>query len=155
MGNFVTSSQKIRALFSTLALLCLFSPGFAATISPTPNELAKLSLEELMNLEVTSVSRQESTVRESPAAIFVITSDMIRRSGATTIPELFRMVPGMNVARADNNKWAISIRGFNDRFSKYLLVQIDGRTLYNPIFAGVYWDTVNCRSIHARATYQW
>lgn len=117
-------------------------PVFADVILKT-SDINKLSLEELMGVEVTSVSRQESTVGQSPAAIFVITQEMIRRSGATTIPELFRMVPGMDVARADNNKWAVSIRGFNDRFGKNQLVQIDGRTLYNPIFAGVYWDTVD------------
>ncbi|MDQ3815691.1 MAG: TonB-dependent receptor plug domain-containing protein, partial [Armatimonadota bacterium] len=109
--------------------------------SDAPEEL---SLEELLNTKVTTVSRQASTVGQSPAAIFVITPEMIRRSGATTIPELLRMVPGMDVARVDNNKWNISVRGFNgDRFQGKLLVQIDGRTLYNPIFSGVYWDTVD------------
>ena len=106
-------------------------------------KLSSLGLEQLLKIEVTTVSRTESTVGESPAAIFVITSEMIRRSGATTIPELFRMVPGMDVARIDNNKWAVGARGFNQRFAGNLLVQIDGRTLYNPIFSGVYWDTVD------------
>ena len=105
--------------------------------------LKKMSLEELLNVEVTSVSRQESTVGQSPAAITVLTPEMIRRSGATSIPGLFRMVPGMDVARLDTNKWAIGVRGFNARFQNDLLVQIDGRTLYNPIFSGVYWDTVD------------
>lgn len=76
----------------------------------------------------------------SPAAIFVITQDMIRRSSATTLPELFRMVPGMDVARVDASRWAISARGFNSRLSDKLLVQIDGRTIYNPIFSGVFWE---------------
>jgi iron complex outermembrane recepter protein len=68
---------------------------------------------------------------------------MIRRSGATALPELFRMVPGMNVARIDGNKWAVSARGFNQRFQDKLLVQVDGRTVYTPAFSGVYWDTVD------------
>ena len=102
-----------------------------------------MSVEELMGIEVTTVSRRESTVGQSPAAIHVITQEDIRRSGATTIPELFRGVPGMDVARIDNNKWAVSVRGFNARFQDKLLVQMDGRTLYNPIFSGVYWDSVD------------
>ena len=105
--------------------------------------LTELSLEELMDTRVTTVSRQESTVGQSPAAVFVITQEMIRRSGAAAIPELLRMVPGLNVARIDNNKWAVGARGFNERFQRFLLVQIDGRTLYNPIFSGVYWDAVD------------
>ena len=108
-----------------------------------PGSLGELSLEDLGKIKVTTVSRQESTVQQSAAAITVITPEMIRRSGATTIPELFRMVPGMDVARIDGNKWAISARGFNDRFVGKQLVQMDGRTLYNPLTAGVYWDGVD------------
>jgi len=106
-------------------------------------DLTELSLEDLMKIEITTVSRQASTVGQSPAAVFVITQEMIRRSGASAIPELFRMVPGMNVARVDTNKWAISARGFNDRFANKLLVQIDGRTVYNVINSGVRWDTID------------
>jgi len=90
---------------------------------------------------VTTVSRQESTVGQSPTAVFVVTNDMIRRSGATSIPEALRMVPGLQVARIDSNKWAIGSRGFTERFVGKMLVQVDGRTVYNPINAGVYWDT--------------
>lgn len=89
---------------------------------------------------VSTVSRQKSTVGKSPAAVFVITNDMIRRSGARSIPEVLRMAPGVQVHRVDSNKWAISIRGFLGRFSNKLLVQIDGRSVYTPLFAGVYWD---------------
>lgn len=108
-----------------------------------PPDYTKLSLEELMKIKVTTVSRTESTVGRSPAAVFVITREMIRRSGATVLPELFRMVPGMDVARIDGNKWAVSVRGFNQRFGDKLLVQVDGRTVYNPLFSGVYWDAVD------------
>jgi iron complex outermembrane receptor protein len=108
-----------------------------------PPRLAPLGLEKLMDLPISSVTRRESTVGESAAAVSVISQEDIRRSGATTIAELFRRVPGMNVARVDNNKWAISARGFNDRFSNKLLVQRDERTIYDPLFAGVYWNAVD------------
>lgn len=90
--------------------------------------------------EVTTVSRQPSTVGRSPAAIYVLTNEMIRRSGVTSVPEALRMVPGIQVARIDSNKWAITARGFNGRFANKLLVAIDGRTVYTPVFAGTYWD---------------
>lgn len=93
-----------------------------------------------LDTPVSTVSRQESTVGHSPAAVFVITNEMIRRSGAKEVPELLRMVPGLEVAKIDSNKWAISARGFNGRFANSLLVQIDGRTVYTPLFAGVFWD---------------
>ena len=119
------------------------SPAQTQPALQSPSEIKKLSLEQLMDIEVTTVSRTDSTVGQSPAAIFVITQEMIRRSGVTTIPELFRMVPGMDVARIDGNKWAIGSRGFNQRFQDKLLVLVDGRTVYNPVFSGVYWDTVD------------
>ncbi len=90
--------------------------------------------------EVTTVSRQASTVGRSPAAVFVITQDMIRRSGYTSIPEVLRMAPGLQVAKIDSNKWSIGSRGLGQRFDGKLLIQIDGRSVYNPIFAGTYWD---------------
>jgi iron complex outermembrane receptor protein len=93
-----------------------------------------------LDTQVTSVSRQESTVGHSPAAVFVITQEMIRRSGATSIPEVLRMAPGIEVAKVDSNTWAVSARGFNGRFSNKLLVQIDRRVVYTPLFGGVYWD---------------
>ena len=115
----------------------------AASQSQQPPRLAPLGLEKLMEMEVTTVTRTESTVGESAAAIFVITQEDIRRSGATMIPELFRRVPGMNVARIDNSRWTIGARGFNARLQDKLLVQVDGRTVYNSLFSGVYWDAVD------------
>jgi iron complex outermembrane receptor protein len=93
-----------------------------------------------MDIEVTTVSRQESTVGQSPAAIYVITQEDIHRSGATTIPELFRRVPGMDVARIDAHRWAVSVRGFNQEFTNKLLVLMDGRAVYTPLFSGVRWE---------------
>ena len=93
-----------------------------------------------MNAEVTSVTREASTVGRSAAAVFVITNEMIRRSGATCIPEALRLAPGLDVARINSNTWAISSRGFNGILARNLLVLIDGRTVYSPVFGGVYWD---------------
>jgi iron complex outermembrane recepter protein len=93
-----------------------------------------------LDLPVSTVSRQESTVGRSPAAVFVITNEMIRRSGAKEIPEVLRMAPGVEVAKINSNSWAVSIRGFNGKFANKLLVQIDGREVYNALFGGTYWD---------------
>jgi iron complex outermembrane receptor protein len=143
-----TANRPFTICFLLVALAwgCLADERTALSVIETesiPPQSGKQRLLQLMEMEVTTVSRTESTVGESAAAVFVITAEMIRRSGATTIPELFRMVPGLNVARIDGNKWAINARGFNDRFANKLLVQIDGRTLYNVLFSGTYWDTVN------------
>ncbi len=119
------------------------TPQPAGQSQSKPDDIGALGFEQLAKIKVTSVSRQDSTVQQTPAAVFVITPEMIRRSGATALPELFRMVPGMVVARIDNNKWAVGARGFNERFGGKLLVQVDGRALYNPIFSGVYWDAVH------------
>lgn len=114
-----------------------------------PEGILNLDIEQLaktdvvvpsMDIEVTSVAKQESTVGRSPAAIFVITSEMIRRSGATCVPELFRTVPGVEVARVNSHAWAITVRGFNAAFANKLLVLIDGRTVYNTVNSGVFWD---------------
>ena len=102
-----------------------------------------MSLDDLLSVEVSSVSRHLQPLRESAAAIFVINQEDIRRSGATQIPELLRMVPGLNVAQINAHDWAISARGFNGRFANKLLVLMDGRLLYTPTISGVYWDTQN------------
>jgi iron complex outermembrane receptor protein len=103
-------------------------------------DLTTLGIEDLMNLTVTSVSRKEQNLSSSAAAIFVITQEDIRRSGVTSIPEALRMVPGLEVARIDANKWAVTSRGFNGRFARKLLVLMDGRTVYSQMFSGVFWD---------------
>jgi iron complex outermembrane receptor protein len=102
--------------------------------------LADLSLEELANLEVTSVSRRAEPLSGAPASIFVITNDDIRRSGATSLPEALRLAPSLHVARVDARQYAISARGFNSTVANKLLVLIDGRTVYTPLFSGVFWD---------------
>ncbi len=99
-----------------------------------------MSLKELMSIPVTSVSKKTQSLSDSAAAIFVITNQDLLRSGVTSIPEALRMVPGLHVGRIDSNKWAVSSRGFNNRFTKKLLVLVDGRTVYTPGFSGVYWE---------------
>jgi outer membrane cobalamin receptor len=106
----------------------------------TPKDLGNKSIEALMNIEVTSVSKKEQKLSRTAAAIFVITQEDIRRSGATNIPDLLRMVPGLDVAQVNSSTWAISSRGFNDQAANKLLVLIDGRTVYSPLFGGVFWD---------------
>lgn len=105
-----------------------------------PVDLISLSLEDLMNVKVTSVSRRPQSLAETAAAVFVITQDDIRRSGVTSIAEALHMVPGVEVARIDGNKWAVTARGFNGRFADMLLVMIDGRSVYTPLVSGVFWD---------------
>jgi iron complex outermembrane recepter protein len=111
--------------------------------SQDAGDLTQKSLEDLMNIEITSVSKKEQRTSQAPAAVFVISREDIRRSGALDIPDLLRMVPGVDVAQIDTGKWAISARGFNGQYSDKLLVLIDGRTVYTPIFAGVFWDSQN------------
>src|SRR5258706_483526 len=103
-------------------------------------DVTEMSMEDLMNMQVTSVSKRRQKVPDAAAAIFVITQEDIRRSGATSIREALRIVPGLEVARIDENKWAIGSRGFNGRFDNKLLVLIDGRSVYTPLFSGVYWN---------------
>jgi iron complex outermembrane receptor protein len=104
---------------------------------------ASLDLEELASMEVTvtSVSKKEQKISQAAAAIYVISQEDIRHSGATNIPDLLRMVPGLDVAQINANTWAISARGFNHQFSDKLLVLIDGRAVYTPLNAGVNWDS--------------
>jgi iron complex outermembrane receptor protein len=108
-----------------------------------PGSLKQLSLEQLGDVEVTTVSKQPQQLQRTPAAVFVITQEDIRRSGATNIPEALRMAPGVEVARIDADHWSVAIRGFAGQFSKSLLVLIDGRSVYTPLFDGVYWDVQN------------
>jgi len=98
---------------------------------------------EAFDLEVSLASRKSEKLSETTAAIYVITQENIRRSGVTNIPELLRMVPGLQVARINANRWAVSSRGFNGTFANKLLVLIDGRSVYTPLFSGVYWDVQN------------
>jgi len=124
-------------------LLSLLTPAHNSWASTAPNnndDLKQLSLEQLANVEVTITSKEPVTIARTPAAIYVLTSEDIRRSGATSIPEALRLVPGVEVARIDSNKWSLGVRGFTGRLSRSVLVLIDGRSVYTPLFAGVYWE---------------
>ncbi len=134
--------QVLRRVLKLAWILLLGFPGFIAYSEQTP-DLTQKSLADLMNIEVTSVSKREQKTSQIAAAVFVISREDIDRSGALNIPDLLRMVPGLDVAQIDASKWAISARGFNGQYSNKLLVLIDGRTVYSPIFAGVFWDSEN------------
>jgi iron complex outermembrane receptor protein len=124
-----------------LTLIGLFVAAAGATASAQQTQdLSRATLEELMKIEITSVSRHPQRASDVAASVFVITRDDIRRSGLTTIPELLRLAPGVQVSRLNENRWAVSVRGFNDLYSNKLLVLIDGRSIYNRAFSGVFWD---------------
>lgn len=144
MAKFIVNSQVAAVLFASVWFPCLRcgaqTPSFPAGTEPRTSQLKSMSLEQLGNVEVTTVSKQPEEVWHTPAAIFVLTHDDIVRSGATTIPDLLRLVPGVQVSQEQSDQWAIGIRGFDSQFSKGLLVLIDGRSVYTPLFEGVYWD---------------
>src|SRR5258708_2019647 len=133
----------LRACLKIIAVILFTAGSFldsSADTSPAKN-LGDLSIEQLMNESVTSVSKKETKLNQAPAAITVISQEDIRRSGATSIAEALRMAPGLDVAQVDANKWAISSRGFNGLYANKLLVLMDGRSVYSPIFSGVHWSS--------------
>jgi iron complex outermembrane receptor protein len=109
-------------------------------VAQSTSALKKLSVDELLDLRVTSVSKRSEPLSDAAAAIFVLTSDAIRRSGATTLTEALRLAPNLQVARIDTVNYAISARGFNNAIGNKLLVLVDGRTVYTPLYSGVFWD---------------
>lgn len=131
--------STIKYLLTLLLATLPLSPSIVLAASET--DLTDIPLESLMEMKVTSVSKKSQPITNAAAAVFVISQEDIRRSGVTTIADALRMAPGVQVARIDSNKWAISSRGFNGRFSNKLLVLMDGRSLYTPYFLGVYWET--------------
>ena len=136
-------SSNSKNCFKRLALVFALS-GLSAWAQASQNQdLSTVSLEDLMKIQVTSVSKKEQQLSKTGAAIFVITQDDIRRSGATNIPDLLRLAPGVDVAQVDANRWAISIRGFSDQHANKVLVLIDGRSVYSPSFSGVFWDMLD------------
>src|SRR5438876_4026130 len=137
------------AILFTMGLVCLADSGFAQrpdTSAQRPDStlsadsLKKLSIEQLMSVEVTSVSKRPERLAQVASAIQVITQDDIRRSGASNLPEALRLATNLQVAQVDSRQWAISARGFNSTTANKLLVLIDGRTVYTPLYSGVFWD---------------
>ncbi len=142
-SGFVTLTAIIFSLTFSLFSEEVSNPGQSSDESRSIHqELRWLEAEKFL-MEVTSVSKKPGKLSDSAAAIFVITQEDIRRSTAANIPELLRMVPGLQVAQIDANKWAVTSRGLNGRFADKLLVLIDGRSIYTLLFSGVYWDVQN------------
>jgi iron complex outermembrane recepter protein len=124
----------VRAFAVALAL------GAATTYAQTPATVAGASLEDLLAVEVTSVSKKEEALFRAPSAIAVLTGEDIRRSGAATVPDALRLIPGLQVAAIDGSKWAVTARGFNSHYANKLLVLVDGRSIYNAATSGVHWS---------------
>ncbi len=136
-GRTALNAVSRLLILALLGLVAGSLPGLAQSRAP---DLSQMSIEDLMNIEITSASRKEQRAADVAAAVFVITHDDIRRSGMTTIPDLLRLAPGVQVAQINSNKWAVSVRGFNGLYANKLLVLVDGRSVYNRIFSGVLWD---------------
>ena len=132
------SYEMDRIAPSLMVLVCLgMAAGPASAATP---DLTQFSIEDLMQVKVVSATKVEQALQDTAAAVFVISAEDIRRSGVTNVMEALRLAPGVEVARIDSSRWAITIRGFNGRFANKLLVMIDGRSVYNSQFSGVYWE---------------
>jgi len=141
--HFSRASRRCPVVtFLAFGLVMLADRGFAQQpdSAESPGALKKLTLEQLMNLEVTSVSKRPEKLWQAASAIQVITEEDIRRSGAASLPEALRLASNLEVAQVDSRQWAISARGFNSTTANKLLVLIDGRTVYTPLYSGVFWD---------------
>ena len=141
------STRRARATVALAACVTALAAADARAASNplarsplAASSLADLSLEQLGNIVVMSVSRREESLAQAPASIYVISAEDIRRAGVTSLPEALRLAPNLLVARADANQYAISARGFNNVLANKLLVMIDGRTVYTPLFSGVFWE---------------
>lgn len=130
------SIASFAACWATALLVCA-APGISRAAE---QEIFELDLEDIIDLEISSVSKRTERASEAAAAVYVLTGDEIRRSGARSIPDALRGVPGLHVAQLSGGRWSVSARGFSNLFSDKLLVLRDGRSVYTPLFAGVYWD---------------
>ena len=144
------NAGALRAcLLATIAALLTAAPVRAQT---PPAALEGATIEELMGIEVTSAGRKQQRAEDVAEAIYVITREQIRQSGLRTLPEILRLAPGVQVARAGSNKWAVSVRGFNDVYSNKLLILVDGRSAYNRSCSGVFWKRKTCSSTRSSAS---
>ncbi len=134
------SKGKLLTVLLFLFTLIFLKGSAFGDDSDLSEDLTGLSIEELMDVEVILTSKKPRKLSQAAAAIFVITGEDIRRSGITSISEALRMVPGIQVGRIDSNRWAITSRGFNSRYASKLLVLMDGRTVYSPLFSGAFWE---------------
>jgi iron complex outermembrane recepter protein len=139
----IICSKRVARWTWILAGIALFAfPGLPAR-SQQPPDLTQKSIEDLMKTKISSVSKKEEQVLDTPAAVYVVTREEIRSAGARNIPDALRLVPGMDVNRINASVFDVGIRGFDERFSNKMLVMIDGRSLYSPIFGGIYWDSIS------------
>jgi iron complex outermembrane receptor protein len=136
------NARRIGVVCAAASLLLFAARASAQSVDtiPPPSVLKRLTVEQLMEIEVTSVSRKAEKLSQTASAIQVITREEIRRSGATSIPEALRLAPNLQVAQVNAHEWAITARGFNSTTANKLLVLIDGRSVYTPLFSGVFWD---------------
>src|SRR5579872_3302037 len=141
-GAFLSWRRMLMITFLSLAV----AYAHAETEEPDPtsrNPAKQLTLEQLSNVEVTSVSKEPEQVWKTPAAIYVITHDQIEHSGVTNIPDALRLAPGVEVAQVDSHQWSVGIRGFGSNLTRNVLVLIDGRTVYSTLLAGTFWEVQN------------
>lgn len=135
--------QNLRsALVSRLAAM-LLTMWSAIAVADESDAFLDLNIQELMDVDVTSASKSAKPLSQTPAAVTVISQEDIRRSGANSVPDALRFVPGLQVAQLTNNQWSVTTRGFGGTYSNKLLVMVDGRSIYNPVYGGVYWDQQN------------
>lgn len=136
-----TSGRVCRILLASTTFAATAATRDALAAEPAEEiNFADLSLEQLMNETVTSVSKKEQRLDDAPAAISVLSNEDIRRSGATRLTDAFRLVPGLDVGAINSSQTAVSARGFNGLYANKLLVLVDGRAVYSPIYGGVVWD---------------
>jgi iron complex outermembrane receptor protein len=143
MASLLSRNSKARKLSVAVCAAGLTLGAAARAEDAKPKSFAdsaELTLDQLVNIQVTSVSKKEEKLNDAAAAISVLSNDDIRRSGATTVADALRLVPGLQVASINASTWAISARGFNDQYANKLLVMIDGRSVYTPQFGGTFWD---------------
>ena len=131
-----------RALLAAMLAALSASPAFAAA-DPALEKLVDMSLEELLKVEITSLGKKTQRLADVAAAVHVITREDIRRSGATSLPEVLRLAPGVDAARINDNRWSVSMRGFSGRWANKLLVLVDGRSIYTPLYSGTEWEQEN------------
>ncbi len=134
---------QLSHVLPTLLLAGVLAVPAARAADATLDRLVEMSLEELLQVEITSLSKKSQRLADVAAAVHVITREDIRRSGATSLPEVLRLAPGVDAARISDNRWSVSIRGFSGRWANKLLVLVDGRSLYTPLYSGVEWEQEN------------
>jgi iron complex outermembrane receptor protein len=143
LSGFPIFSRRVARLARVLTGFALLAfSGLPVHSQETP-DLTQTSIEDLMKTGISSVSKREEKLLDTPAAVYVVTREEIRSSGARNVPDALRLVPGMEVAQINASTFDVGIRGFDERFSNKMLVMIDGRSLYSPIFGGIYWDSIN------------